>query len=90
MALILDIEGGSQINIWTSKQLTLGIPVDKVFLRLLASIEATAIGFLFVDNLTTIVLPDIKVLIKMVVLCFFRYRYYDVLSGYSFSINSYV
>jgi chitinase len=90
MALILDTEGESQINIWTSKQLTLGIPIDKIFLRLPASIEATAIGFLFVDNLTTIVLPDIKVLIKMVVLCFFGYRYYDVLSGYSFSINSYV
>jgi hypothetical protein len=70
MALILDIEGGSQINIWTSKQLTLGIPVDKIFLRLPASIEATRIGFISVDNLTSNVLPDIKVLIKMLVLCF--------------------
>ncbi|KEH19750.1 putative chitinase [Medicago truncatula] len=71
------------------KQWTLDIPAKKIFLGLPASLEAAGSGYIPVGNLTSIVLPAIKGSSKYGGVMLWS-RYYDVLSGYSSSIKSYV
>jgi len=74
-------------NAW--KQWITGIPANKIFLGLPASSEAAGSGFIPSADLISEVLPAIKGSSKYGGVMVWS-RYYDVQSGYSSSIKSYV
>ncbi|XP_020204672.1 acidic endochitinase [Cajanus cajan] len=71
------------------KQWISGIPANKIFLGLPASPQAAGRGFLPASDFTSKVLPAIKGSAKYGGVMLWS-RYYDVQSGYSSSIKSYV
>ncbi|XVE73785.1 hypothetical protein DITRI_Ditri11bG0146300 [Diplodiscus trichospermus] len=73
----------------TWKLWTLDIPATKIFLKLLASLEAAGNGFIPVNDLTSKVLPVIKQSSKYGGVMLWS-KYYDDQNGYSSSIKSHV
>lgn len=75
------------VNAW--KQWTSNISANKIFLGLPASPKAAGSGFIPVSDLTSKVLPAVKGSAKYGGVMLWS-RYYDLQTGYSSSIKSYV